>query len=35
MKILKTNDFISERMKFRPVTNAEWDKIKICLQKIL
>lgn len=24
MKILDTNQFISERMKIRPVTNAEW-----------
>jgi len=28
MKILKMNDFISERVKIKPVTNAEWDKAK-------
>jgi len=28
MKILCTNGFISERMKAKPVTNAEWDNIK-------
>jgi len=28
MKILNTNQFISERMKIRPVTNAELDQIK-------
>jgi len=29
MRILNTDIFVSERMKFRPVTNAELDKIKI------
>lgn len=28
MRILNTDIFVSERMKFRPVTNAELDKIK-------
>ena len=28
MKILKTDSFISERVKVKPVTNAEWDKVK-------
>lgn len=28
MKILKTYDFISERMKFKPVTNTEWEQAK-------
>lgn len=28
MKILNTHGFVSERMKFRSVTNTEWDKIR-------
>jgi len=28
MKILDTNKFISERVKVKPVTNAEWDKAR-------
>jgi len=28
MKILDIDSFIVERMRFRPVTNAEWDKIR-------
>jgi len=28
MQILKTYDFISERVKIKPITNAEWDKTK-------
>lgn len=28
MKILKTDNFVSERMKFRPVTNAELEQIQ-------
>lgn len=28
MKVLKTDSFISERVKVKPVTNAEWDKVK-------
>lgn len=28
MQILKTYDYISERVKIKPVTNAEWDKAK-------
>jgi len=27
MKILASNQFISERVKVKPITNAEWDKI--------
>ena len=26
MKVLNTYDFVSERMKFKPVTNAEWEQ---------
>ena len=33
MKILDVNQFVSERMKFRPVTNAELDKAKQDIQK--
>lgn len=28
MRILKTDNFISERAKIKPVTNIEWDKLK-------
>lgn len=28
MKILKTHDFVSERIKIKPVTNDEWNKTK-------
>jgi len=28
MKVLNTYDFVAERMKIRPVTNAEWEKAK-------
>jgi len=28
MKIFDIDSFIAERMKFRPVTNVEWDKIR-------
>lgn len=28
MKILKTNDFVSERMKVKPITNVEWEQMK-------
>lgn len=28
MKILKTNDFVSERVKVKPITNAEWEQMK-------
>lgn len=27
MRILDTSQFVSERMKFRPVTNAEWEQV--------
>lgn len=33
MKILKTNDFISERIKVKPITNAEWDRAKTDIHK--
>lgn len=35
MKILSTQDFISERMKVKPVTNAEWDETKQEILKIM
>ena len=28
MKILDSSQFVSERMKFRPVTNAEWEQTR-------
>jgi len=28
VKVLKTNDFIAERVKIKPVTNAEWEDVK-------
>jgi len=28
MKILKTDRFVSERVKAKPITNAEWDVVK-------
>jgi len=28
MEILKTKSFVTERVKVKPITNAEWDKIK-------
>jgi len=28
MKVLKIYDFVSERMKIKPVTNAEWEQVK-------
>lgn len=28
MKILSTDSFIAERVKAKPITNAEWDKIR-------
>ena len=28
MKVLDTSQFVSERMKFKPVTNAEWERVK-------
>jgi len=34
MKVLKTNDFVSERVKVKPVTNSEWDSAKKELEKI-
>jgi len=34
MKVLNTYDFVSERMKIRPVTNAEWDKVKEDIKSI-
>lgn len=27
MKVLDTNQFVSERMRFKPVTNAEWEQV--------
>ena len=33
MKILKTNDFISERIQLQPITNAELDKAKQDIMK--
>jgi len=34
MKILRTNQFISERIKVKPITNAEWDDAKKCIKEI-
>jgi len=28
MRILKTDNYVSERVKVKPVTNIEWDKLK-------
>lgn len=28
MKILKTDSFVSERVKVKPITNAEWQQVK-------
>jgi len=28
MKILATNDFVSERMKVKPITNTEWEQFQ-------
>ena len=28
MRILDTNQFVSERIKFKPVTNAEWEQVQ-------
>lgn len=33
MKVLKTNNFISERIKIRPITNAEFDKVQKELER--
>ena len=33
MKVLKTYDFVSERMKFKPVTTAEFDQIQQNIHK--
>ena len=33
MKILDTKQFISERIKVKPITNAEWDRAKIDMHK--
>ena len=33
MKVLKTNSFISERIKIRPITNAEFDKVQKELER--
>jgi len=33
MKILKTNNFVSERVKVKPVTNAEWNSYKHSLRQ--
>lgn len=33
MKILKTNDFVSERIKAKPITNAEWDVAKKSIER--
>jgi len=36
MKILDINNLVSERVKIKPITNIEWEKIKdeICFRKI-
>ena len=34
MKILDANQFVSERMKIRPVTNAEWEEAKETIKSI-
>lgn len=36
MKILDINNLVSERVKIKPITNIEWEKIKneICFKKI-
>jgi len=31
MKILNTSSFVLERVKVKPVTNAEWDKLKMSM----
>jgi len=33
MKILRTNQFIAERVKVKPITNAEWEKKKLDIAK--
>jgi len=34
MKILRTDNFISERVKVKPITNAEWNTVKNELQEL-
>lgn len=35
MKVLNTNDFLFERVKVQPVTNAEWEKAKQDVDEIM
>ena len=34
MKIFKTDNFISERIKVQPITNAEWEKVQKDLENV-